>query len=259
MEYTIINPSEKLKKHVKTIYVMEKACGDDTTISLPFFADGYPGIVFYSSNHDIYQLPKNKKLSRLFLYGQTIHPMELLIRGSYSIIVFQLFPYAAKNLTGINPIKLNDDCFDLSLMPNQNIESILKKLSKTSSSSRQIQIISEFIEKLIVDNPIKLDNTIQMAINQMINSKGKITIKKIREQLHCTERTFERQFLSQVGLTPKQFAKIIQFQSSFNQLNEHDYSLLTDIVFDNGYADQSHFIKNFKKFTGKTPSKFQKE
>ena len=76
--------------------------------------------------------------------------------------------------------------------------------------------------------------------------------------MHITERTFERQFVAQVGVTPKQFAKIIQFQFSLNQLSEEDCSRLTDVVFDNGFADQSHFIRTFKKFTGKTPIEFQR-
>ena len=36
-----------------------------------------------------------------------------------------------------------------------------------------------------------------------------------------------------------------------------DYTTLTDIVYENGFADQSHFIKVFKAFTGKTPKAFK--
>jgi AraC-like DNA-binding protein len=59
-----------------------------------------------------------------------------------------------------------------------------------------------------------------------------------------------------VGVTAKQFAKIIQFQQSLEQITVKDYSKLTDIVYANGFADQSHFIKVFKAFTGKTPLAF---
>jgi len=59
-----------------------------------------------------------------------------------------------------------------------------------------------------------------------------------------------------VGVTAKQFAKIIQFQQSLEQITVKDYSKLTDIVYANGFADHSHFIKVFKAFTGKTPLAF---
>jgi len=52
---------------------------------------------------------------------------------------------------------------------------------------------------------------------------------------------------------------IIQFQNSLTQLTIKDYTILTDVVYNNGYADQSHFIRVFKSFTGKTPKNFAKK
>ncbi|MEO6132676.1 MAG: hypothetical protein ABIQ02_12570 [Saprospiraceae bacterium] len=46
------------------------------------------------------------------------------------------------------------------------------------------------------------------------------TIKELRDKLNISERTFERRFLAQVGVTPKQFSKIIQFQNSLTDLQE---------------------------------------
>ncbi|MDG1692959.1 MAG: helix-turn-helix domain-containing protein, partial [Methylophilaceae bacterium] len=61
-------------------------------------------------------------------------------------------------------------------------------------------------------------------------------------------------FRAYVGLSPKQFSKIIQFQSSLNKLTEAKFQKLTDIGFDSGFTDQSHFIRTFKSYTGQTPS-----
>lgn len=49
---------------------------------------------------------------------------------------------------------------------------------------------------------------------------------------------------------------IIQFSSYMNLLAENDLHKLSDIGLDSGYDDQSHFIRTFKKYTGKTPSNF---
>jgi AraC-like DNA-binding protein len=76
-------------------------------------------------------------------------------------------------------------------------------------------------------------------------------------QLEGTYDELERRFLSETGLSPKQFAKIIQFQNSLTQLSVKDYTSLTDVVYQNGFSDQSHFIKVFKAFTGKTPKAFK--
>lgn len=108
-------------------------------------------------------------------------------------------------------------------------------------------------------NKYKTDERIQLAINLILKSKGTIRIKDLRNEIHITERTFERQFAAQTGITPKQFAKIVQFHASYKKLSEKDYERLTDIVFETGFADQSHFIRIFKTFTGTTPSNFRKK
>ncbi|WP_373564673.1 helix-turn-helix domain-containing protein [Sphingobacterium sp. E70] len=71
-------------------------------------------------------------------------------------------------------------------------------------------------------------------------------------------RTLERRFLRETGISAKQFAKIVQFQSSLTQLTTNDFREISEIVYTNGFSDQSHFIRVFKAFTGVTPHTFGK-
>lgn len=73
-----IAPSQDLVSYVKNIVVFKHEQNDTKTI-LPFFADGYPGIMFQNAPKGVYLNPGNKKLSEFFLYGQTIQPIELYI------------------------------------------------------------------------------------------------------------------------------------------------------------------------------------
>src|SRR5690606_8870505 len=96
------------------------------------------------------------------------------------------------------------------------------------------------------------------VIQYIIDSKGTIPIKEIAKKEKLNIRTLERRFLKETGISAKQFAKIVQFQSSLNQLTTKDFSKKSDIVYANGFADQSHFIRVFKAFTGMTPNTFGK-
>ena len=71
------------------------------------------------------------------------------------------------------------------------------------------------------------------------------------------ERTFERNFMNEVGLTPKQFTIIIQFQSSLEKIGNSEKERFTDIAFDSGFADQSHFIRVFRSYTGLSPKQYR--
>ena len=223
-------------------------------INIPLYADGYPGIMFQQSEKDFYLLPKKKKLSELFLYGQTLDPISLDVKGPHNYLVVQLYPFASKYLLNIDPKLLNDECFDLLQIKYIDTKNYQTQLRKSGSLIEQIEIISNLMRELITSNKVNENDNIQKAITRILNSKGQIKIKELLKELPLTERTLERNFKTYVGLSPKQFSKIIQFQSSLNQLTESKFQKLTDIGFDSGFTDQSHFIRTFKSYTGQTPS-----
>lgn len=226
--------------------------------NLPFFADGFPGLMYHDTPNGLYVNPHKKRMPQLFIYGQTIEPIEIEISGSFQMIIFQLYPFVLKSLFRIDPKTINDNCFDLGTDENQSFNSIFKELSLHKDFNARIQVLTAYIIKLIEARKIKFDNAIYLAVKEILKSKGKCNLLDTAHKVHLTKRTLERRFLSETGLTPKQFAKIIQFQCSLIQLSVKDYNNLTDIVYQNGFADQSHFIRVFKSFTGKTPKQFVK-
>lgn len=80
---------------------------------LPFFADGCPGLMFQQTENGLIVKPHEKKMPKIFLYGQTIVPIELEISGSFLIIVFQLYPFVLKTFFNITPQSINDKCYSL--------------------------------------------------------------------------------------------------------------------------------------------------
>ena len=62
-----------------------------------------------------------------------------------------------------------------------------------------------------------------------------------------------------MGVSPKLFARISRFQASLSQLRNNDFNKLSDLAFDNDYADQSHFIRSFREFAGFSPHQLRKQ
>ncbi len=255
MNVKTIVPDNSISLFVKNILTIENNDQNGSN-TLPFYADGYPGIMFQKTDNGLYVLPQNKKMPDLFLYGQTIHPIELKIEGRYKLIVFQLYPFVIESFFDINPQILNDDCYDLLQMRNFDVSKKIAQLKQSPDFTPWANHISAFLFSIFQSQKEKLDYKIQQAIQLIINTNGQQSISALRDKLNIAERTFERRFLAQVGVTPKQFSKIIQFQNSLNDLTVSKFTKLTDIVYENGFADQSHFIRVFKAFTGTTPSNF---
>jgi len=255
IEFIIQN---ELAPFVNCIMIGESSAFDSHT-NIPLYADGYPGIMFQQSENGFYLLPKEKKLSELFLYGQTLNPISLDVKGRHQFVVLQLYPFVSKYLLGVDPKELNDECYDLLQIDYIDIESYRNKLSKSDSIELQVKIILDLMQELIRSHKVPENDRIQKAIHIILKHKGQIKVKEILDQVYMAERTFERNFIALVGLSPKQFAKIVQFQSSINKLSKSKFNSLLDVGLGSGFSDQSHFIREFKKYTSQTPSFYLKQ
>jgi AraC-like DNA-binding protein len=255
MRFQNIEHDISLWPFVKSVMIFESG-EESAKTTLPFFADGFPGLMYHKTPNGLRVHPHKKLMPELFIYGQTIEPIEIDIFGQYQIIVFQLYPFTLKSLFGIEPKSINDNCYDLTHNEDYMVGDMLEQLSSNTGSVHKVNAISEFISRLVNARKYNFDPTILKAIEKILITKGRLNLADTAKEMNITKRTFERRFVAETGLLPKQFSKIIQFQSSLTQLTIKDYNILTDVVYEQGYADQSHFIKVFKSFTGKTPRQF---
>ena len=257
MQQQNITPDNLLKPYVKEIWVFDGYPLENPLYSFKFFADGCPGLFFHRSL-GMYLYPGNKKIAHLFLYGQTVKPIELTVDGPFRVIVFQFYPHVIKSLYGVNANELTHTCIDVNLLPVGVNISLTDHLLNTASTDKQVELMASHIKRMIQRHNVEMDSAIHFAVGQILQSNGRISLRALQRNLNVSERTFERRFEQYVGISPRLFARICSFQVALNQLKSNTYQRLSDIAFDNGYADQSHFIRTFKEFTGFSPLKFQK-
>ena len=251
-----LTPHENIALFVKDIMVFRDETATART-ALSFYADGYPGIMFQQTENGLYVLPHNKKMPSLFLYGQTIQPVELVIEGNYKLVCFQLYPFVVNSFFNLKAKDINDDCYDLIKLEGFDVTKTINLLNNEPRVEKHVELIADLLWRIFETRRGALDYKIQQAIQLIINNNGNLNINALIELLKINERTFERRFITQVGISPKQFSRIIQFQSSLNQLTDKDYNKLTDIVYNNGFADQSHFIRVLKPSPERLPGTLQ--
>ncbi|MEH6304691.1 AraC family transcriptional regulator [Olivibacter sp. CPCC 100613] len=240
---------------VKDIWIYEEEKRSNE-VHLPFFADGYPGLLFQQTQTGLMIRPHGKLMPISFLYGQTIHPIEMQLTGPYLLIIFRLYPFVFKSFFDVDPKSINDGCYDLSLFKEVDMLSFNNQMLAYQSVEAKIEAITKLLCSLFERKKQKLDLKIKQAIERIIQTNGQESINTIASALYIHDRTLERRFIKETGLSPKQFARIIQFQASLSQLALKDFSKINEVVYANGFADQSHFIRVFKAFTGETPRVF---
>lgn len=90
------------------------------------------------------------------------------------------------------------------------------------------------------------------------NFKRTISLEEISDQVSMTEQAFSRYFKNKTGKTFTQFVNEYRLVHASKLLSEHHLSI-TDICFESGFNNFSHFNKKFKEFTGKSPSQYRNE
>ncbi|MEI2264322.1 AraC family transcriptional regulator [Erwinia sp. CGal63] len=97
----------------------------------------------------------------------------------------------------------------------------------------------------------------QLSIHAMRQRKGNIRVDQLAALTGYTCRTLQRQFRQDTGLSPKAFSRILRCQSALGAMHRSGCSS-SDLAFDLGFSDQSHFLREFKRFVSTTPCDFQR-
>lgn len=257
MNFNSIAPTLQLSAFVKHIEVITSGASLQSESYLRFFADGCPGILFSQSNHGFFTDSCNEKLSSFYLYGQTIKPINLFSFGQFTKIIFYLKPHVLGSLFRINASEITDTCLDISLLQPKETPVLLEKLSEATSVENQIRLISDFL--LTIASKDNSDLILQQATETIIRYNGEVILTDLHKKFNLSERTFERRFENSIGISPRLFARVCRFRSALTQLHTYDYTKLSDIAYENGFSDQSHFIRTFKEFTGVTPKLYLSE
>lgn len=85
-----------------------------------------------------------------------------------------------------------------------------------------------------------------------------ISSRVLARRYALTERTLEREFQKQLGITPKQFINLSRFQVALRRVQSAlPTETLTQIAYDCGYCDQAHMTNEFQRFAGAPPSAYR--
>ena len=87
-------------------------------------------------------------------------------------------------------------------------------------------------------------------------SAGSLAIRRLTSELGWSRKHLIAQFRQRIGLPPKLLARILRFNGVVRTLEHADRVHWAALASDCGYYDQAHFIRDFRAFSGTTPSDF---
>lgn len=108
----------------------------------------------------------------------------------------------------------------------------------------------------IADRPVKHHAAVAFALKAFQADPGLFSSERIARETNMSQRRFIELFRDEVGMTPKLFCRVQRFQNVINWIDQKVDVDWVDLALSHGYTDQSHFIHDFRAFSGLRPSEY---
>lgn len=157
----------------------------------------------------------------------------------------------SENLIKENIYRNIDSKFIMLKMQNEMMESTVD--SSTSVHSLLLELVSGSNKSQTSHIPYWA-----IALNELLhdNWNEQLTLKDMSKAIGIHPVTISKYFRKYFGCTLGEYQRKLRIDQSI-QLIKNSNQSLSEIAFHCGFADQSHFIRNFKKMTGFLPKHFQ--
>ncbi|MEM7109834.1 MAG: helix-turn-helix domain-containing protein [Bacteroidota bacterium] len=138
----------------------------------------------------------------------------------------------------------------------EKVDILSERIMSLPSGNEQIDLLSRHLERK-VDKRRNTESGVEMAvISEIISKHGIVNLSELCQCYTSSKRTIERKFKETVGVSAKFFARLTRFQSSLELIRQGKFGSLSEVAHTMGYADQSHFTRDFREFSGSRPKHF---
>ena len=172
-------------------------------------------------------------------------------------LIFCIFrPFGFYRLFKIPIHLLNNKVVPLEVFLGKRTPEFKEKVLSAPSDETKIRMVDDFFGSLVRQLHTPYRSAVEFAQDLMLQNNGLVNIENLSNQLNISRRSLERHFSENVGMSPKYYARVLRFNYAFGLKRANPALDWFDIIYDCGYFDQTHFIKDFRHFTGEPPVAF---
>jgi AraC-like DNA-binding protein len=258
--YSKYSPDVKLSPFLICYYFFEGYFDTEKIIQSP--PTGFAAITFnFMDNYQVCSGLGNEFTDspRAVVVGQQTKNYKLKFLGNIQQIGLVLKPTAITTLFSYFLKDLVDKRVALETVIGEKASGLLcERLNNEIRTEYRLALLHSFLLEAM-DNYEQRINVADLAADIILKSKGTVTIEQLLSQLCISRRHLERKFTEKVGLTPKQYCRIVRMAHISNIVAHHEDIDWQDLVYKGGFHDQNHFIKDFKALNTLSPAKYHQE
>lgn len=242
--FKFYRPSPQLTPYVRYYWILE--CSEK--LSSLTFPTGCPQIIFHRKV-PVHITESGVSQDRFTLSGQVNFPSHIETSGPTEMIVIVFYPHTIGMFISTPPSAFYNQEISGYDLENSEFNALASRIFNSSDLNFCIAQIERWLISRIHPS-INIDR-IGTALNRMF-IENTATVAELAKTACLSKKQFERIFREYAGMNPKEYAEIARFQKSMFSMQQGNHNF-ADIAYTCGYSDQSHFIREFKRFSGYTP------
>jgi AraC-like DNA-binding protein len=259
LDFRVMLPCAQLRPFVRYYWIL-KSHGATPSTDEYLAPDGFEELIFsYGGKYRRTEIQgsviSRDVLDRSYIVGCKTVGVNCLRLGDLSMVGVKFWPNSLYSLLGIPMSELRGRPMELRDLSERKLLEMESRIFEAQGEEAIKRVLDESLTPAELSR--RSGGLVGMSIARIFKARGDIVIDDILKLEGRHYRTAERAFRERVGVPPKQLAKVVRFKHAFTTLNDRSARPRIAIgPLDFGYYDASHFVKDFRQFTGTTPKKF---
>jgi len=249
--FQIIQPSAQLAPYVKHYWFMTVNSEKQATERV--IPAGMVCLMFHRGKQ-IFSLSKSQIQPRAFLSGINTAFSDLSYCGKIDMVSVEFLPAGAKAFFKIPMMEFHKQSIAIDILNDSQLTELEQRLFETIDPKDCVFLIEQFLYKRIHQLGTYNLKRINAVMHDVHN--GQQNIESLAQTACLGSKQFRRIFAEYVGANPKDYLRIVRFQKTLYTLQTQPNVNFAQLAYDCGYFDQAHFIKDFKQFSGYTPTEY---
>jgi AraC-like DNA-binding protein len=258
IQFVTLHP--QLKGYVDQIFIFEcdgKLALDDLKLIVP---NACLKLIIPIKNGIVGTLNGNTHTSKQYkmtLAGVSDMPAEVDIDEDAPAgnITVEFTPMGAYRFFNLKLAEVKNAIHNYSDIAGKAVLELEDRLAHTATLQCKVRLVQQYLLQQL--HASSDDNVFDYAVQKILNTNGRVTIKELERVTGYSSRWLNMKFTEKLGVSPKNLSSIIRFQQYYKALATNGEMFFLEREFYNYYYDQSHFIKDFKRFTGFPPVQFE--
>ncbi|MGW5417215.1 DUF6597 domain-containing transcriptional factor [Actinomadura geliboluensis] len=165
-------------------------------------------------------------------------------------------PWGLSPFIDIPASELRDRWVPVDAVWQRSVDRIRNQIGDITSAAEALRAVENELRARLTDTPSLGLDLVQHTAGRLETGHGAIPVGALADAAGVSGNHLAAQFKSHVGVTPKRVARIYRFARLILSVDARRPVDWPDLAHMAGYFDQAHFIREFKDFTGHTPTQY---